>query len=330
MRAVDGRFALAATVALFAAQQAGAITVRDDMSFGGETGDDAAVALAYSDTAFMSVLQIVGNNGGLCTGTLIASNKVLTADHCARDWTSATVTERDADGNVIKTYTTSAIDTLDPDSAHGDLLNGADIAVLTLSEHSTLDTFDLYLGDVQGAVARAVGYGLHGTGSSGAVYSIDSKRRAMDNVIDWDGYGYYSGDGFWSDTSNILSSDFDEPGDPTSNRLGGGTVNSSATPLDYEGSLAKGDSGGALFVEVDGEWYIVGVASGILVTDPLSVYGATSYWTGTQYSAARTFIESHGGQYTDPSQQPVVPLPAGIWLLLTALAGTGLLRQRAA
>ena len=82
------------------------------------------------------------------------------------------------------------------------------------------------------AIGTEVGYGMTGTGLTGAV-TFDEQKRGGQNVIDT-----YYGSG-----NRIFLSDFENPHSASTNHFG------SAIPVDLESLIAPGDSGGGVFVD---------------------------------------------------------------------------------
>lgn len=108
--------------------------------------------------------------------------------------------------------------------------------------------------DLVERVGYSAGFGRNGDGITGYT-AEDDTRRAMTNIID------VLGENIPSFPTDVFLSDFDHP-DGTTNTLA--FAGSDANPLDLEGMGAPGDSGGPVFVEVDGVWYVAGVHSFLL------------------------------------------------------------------
>lgn len=212
------------------------------------TDDPNVTAQMYRDAAlpYTSVGQVQGSgfNG---SGVLIGENCVLTAGHVALSKAGGSFIL----GGVTYTIQSSIVH---PNFS----LTGPsfDVGILFLSSDvSNAAPAQMYdFGDsstsILGREATWVGRGFTGDGLTGAQPSFEF--RAFTNVIDVLGdHPLYEG---LPATSFI--SDFDRPGDPTKNNPA-----SSATPTALEGNVANGDSGGGVFVKVDGVDYLVGVSS---------------------------------------------------------------------
>ncbi|MEM6688091.1 MAG: Ig-like domain-containing protein [Planctomycetota bacterium] len=219
-----------------------------------------------------------------CTGTVIGATHILTAQHCTFGLSPNSVQvffHNDNDGAAEAVRNVTAID--EPD-ATDNLLDGTDIAVITIDAAAPAfaPPLSLSTNNPEGVVARTVGFGFNGVGSIGHSFTADGLRWAADNVIDVFGAARGTGGGSFGGTANIFNTDFDD-GTISSNSLSPG-VNSSPQPIPFEGTTAPGDSGGPLLVNDQ----IVGVLSG--GTSAVSDFGDISWWTGSL--AHQAFIES--------------------------------------
>jgi hypothetical protein len=223
-------------VLVMALTPAWAGTIRDDRA------DSAYLALGagYANVGRINVSTPSGNYIG--SGTLIASNWVLTAGHVVDDVTAATFS---IGGTVYTAESWRA-----HSKWNGDLLNGNDIALIKLAtEIGGITPAERYTGSGEYlAVGTAVGYGMTGTGLTGAV-TFDGQKRAGNNVID----AFYGKNP--RKTPKIFLSDFDNPADAGDNAYG------DATALEMEYLIAPGDSGGPVFIDVDGIPHLAGVNS---------------------------------------------------------------------
>lgn len=125
-----------------------------------------------------------------------------------------------------------------------------------------------------GSTVVGVGYGVFGIADKpndmGPEKSI-SKRLAGQNTID-----SIAGDKYQSKPT-ILFADFDHPTRKDCNKMG------SANPLPLEYICSGGDSGGALFRQVNGSWELIAICSGtpVNVKQLLATgyYGQIMEWT---------------------------------------------------
>ncbi|MCG3179156.1 MAG: hypothetical protein BIFFINMI_01488 [Phycisphaerae bacterium] len=290
-----------------------------------------------SDSAYLSLADLYPSVGRIDTvarggayigsGTLIGSNWVLTAGHMADKVTTMTFT--------IGGSTYSADQWVSYPTWKGNLGAGNDIALVHLSSSvSGIAAAQLYTGTSElGQVATFVGYGMTGTGLTGATV-FDGQKRAGQNVLD----AYYGGSG-----SKILMSDFDSPGKASDSHYG------SSTPLNLEYLIAPGDSGGGVFIDVGGTSYLVGVNSfGIAwdrnidsdYGDGMGVTRVSSYadWIDSILTGGIPAPSGGGGKGSGGGGKKghdleiggttAVPGPATLLLLLGGLPLAGGLRRR--
>ena len=172
--------------------------------------DPGAYVTLGSSAEYASVGRIdtsTPSGGYIGSGTLIASDWILTAGHMVDD---AAALSFNIGGQV---YTGS--NWLAHPRWNGDLLGGYDIGLVQLSSPvNAIQPATLYTGSSEiGAVGTAVGYGMTGTGLTGAE-DFDGQKRAGQNVID----AFYGRNP--RKPSRLLLSDFDNPFDAGDNVYG--------------------------------------------------------------------------------------------------------------
>jgi hypothetical protein len=229
--------------------------------------DDVLPAQAYLDLGASPEFAPVGRVDGrtrsssfLASGTLIAPDWVLTAAHVVQGAKSLSFTVGDttysASGWVMHSKYNGA-----------NLGAGYDIGLIHLTTPVTdIAPASRYAGSGElGTVAVSVGYGMTGTGLTGAT-TLDFQKRAGENTVD----AFYP---VRKGTPNVLLMDFDSPYNPGDSSYG------SKAPLDLEYLIAPGDSGGGLFADFGSGLELIGVHSfvwGRLDGDPDSDYGDVS------------------------------------------------------
>ncbi len=290
--------------------RAHSITIRDDVA------DSNYIALGAQST-----YQAAGEFTGGFGGTLIAdpsglNEYVITATHLVvADLIVPGSTTFTIGGN---TYNIASV-TSAPNYNSTDQEN--DLSIVRLSSPVTgVTPVAYYTGNLElNQTITMIGYGLTGTGLTGATGGAGT-RRGANNVIDV------------LDASTISSSlpstsylfDFDNPSG-TSNSLSslntGGVAHSSPTALPLEGALASGDSGGGQFATIGGTLYLVGVNSYIAApsgnpdaTNPNGSYGDID--GATRVSDFSSFIAQ------------TVPEPGSATLLLAGAGALGSVRRR--
>ncbi len=238
----------------------------------------------YQSYANLSQFAAVGHlqmqtvfGGRDCSATLIDSQWALTAAHCfdgipVRSSTLVLGSESRAIEEVV----------INPGWAQGQFLNGFDLALVRLAAPvTTIPVAQLYTGSGElGRTGSSVGFGRFGTGLTGDVLDVPGTKRAGTNVID-----IFGTDQGWA--GDILVTDFDNPLDASDSLFG------DSSPTDLELQVAAGDSGGAMFIEENGSWFLGGVTSFIAAGadgNPNADYGDISAYT--RVSAYTDWINS--------------------------------------
>ena len=165
--------------------------------------------------------------------------------------------------------------------------DGTDIALIELDRAvQNVKPANRYRGSNEiGKTMTKVGYGCIGDGLAGMSVPPTQERRGGNNVIDAAGGKFKD----WTVSENVLVCDFDDPHDTKLNQLG------DTKPVDLEIGLSVGDSGCGWFINDDGSWKLVAIASGFLPNEgePRDrnnpKYGAV--FAGMRVSAANKWID---------------------------------------
>jgi Trypsin len=271
----------------------------------------------------------IGSSGYIASGTLIAPDWVLTAGHVVGGTDDYGAGVSGMIFGMGPTYSGIGISATEwiPyggwSSSGGNLWAGVDLGLVHLSQAITNVTpaqMD-FSASLLGLVGTSVGYGRSGTGLTG-MNSNPGTKRAGRNVIDAQGGMLMRmGDGSSLDLDGIsptvLFYDFDKPAESVLSSMG------STAPVALEYLIGSGDSGGALFIEVDGMTKLVGVNSFLAsLPDPLDTTGPNGDYGDL---AGVVSVQSFGNWIYEVTG---VPEPSGLSLLLLGLSGLAIVRRR--
>lgn len=273
---------------------------------------------------YANVGQVYGQSASQAwygSATAIGSRWAITAAHVVEGATGLSVKFGSqtyaADGYVAHSGWT------------GNLLAGTDLALVRFAQDLPVTAATRHTStSLLGKTATAVGYGMTGTGQTGAV-TFDQKKRGVQNVLD--NYGSALGG-----SNNLVLYDFDRNKQGMFENFTG-----SRNPLTNEGMAAPGDSGGGLFV--DGK--LAGVTSFILangLTDrnPNADYGDAAGYTllapfaswindvlAGRIALTGTSSTTLSGAAAAELRQAVLVVPEPASIALASIAGVLILRR---
>lgn len=306
------------------------------------------VAGALDGVARLSFTTAAGGNYA-CSGSLLAGGQyVLTAAHCADDFTKMKVDFGWANGTATVSRNVSVGNAFVHAAWNGTLDTGADIAILKLDQAvTTINGYKLSTTNDVGKTFLMAGYGTTSIGSSNTAtgwgdrnwghyayntFDVDSQtfNRVVEPVTGWgyDASFYAPGVTYMSDYDNGSA------GYNTLDRIAGvvGGGWTSGSGVTDEGLIAGGDSGGGDFVWNGTEWILSGVHSwGWQGSEVCPEFGLTGCDVGTRNSSSfgdlsgSTATFSHIGWINSVT---AVPEPATYGMMLSGLALVGALARR--
>ena len=256
----------------------------------------------YRDEAtFYPMVGKVAGSGLSGSGVLISDRWVLTAGHVSYGKTNTATFSIDGINYAIQRSITH------PSYSFGS--NPFDLGLLYLSapvpavDAAMMIRFDAP-NSMLGREATWVGHGLTGTGLTGA--QAPFAFQAFTNVIDVMGPAYGL-------TATSFVADFDRPDGSTN------ASQSSPTATRLEGNVASGDSGGGVFVTVNGIRYLAGISS---YTGRFGPGAAASYGS----ISGATNLDLFHSWIFDQTGIASVPEPGSLWFC--GLGSLVILRRR--
>ena len=283
---------------------------------------------SYVNYSNQSQFNAIGRFSSGGSGTLIASNWILTAAHVGvvvDNLNTANSSKFQIRGSGAE-YTAVEKIVHPTYLTNGSNINyGFDIQLVRLSSNvDNVTPASIYRGSSEtGIIGSITGFGAGGT-SAGT--SLPAAQRAGTNFLDAVVSFGNGPQGQVGAQNAMLIADFDS-GDANFNTLTGFGSSNIATSLEYH--LASGDSGGGVFIFESNQWFLAGVNSGVesqrSFLDPTNtnpLYNGNEFGLGAVSYVTR--VSSYSGFIDNIT---AVPEPASLSLVGVALA-IGILGRR--